>query len=65
MLTHSLKAPGFSRWTYQMRNWFQTLLSRIQLVPLQPGHDKDIWWERNYAISDGVVGRAVQQLESS
>jgi hypothetical protein len=25
--THSLKAPGFNPWTYQMISWFQILLS--------------------------------------
>jgi peptidyl-prolyl cis-trans isomerase-like protein 2 len=33
----SLKAPGFNHGTRHVRNWFHSLLFRIQLVPLQPG----------------------------
>jgi hypothetical protein len=36
-LTHGLKAPGFSRRTHQVRNWFQILLFQMQLVPLHLG----------------------------
>jgi hypothetical protein len=33
--THSLKAPGFfNPCAYQVKTWFQYLLSQMQLVPL-------------------------------
>jgi hypothetical protein len=35
-LTHCLQAPGFNTWTYEVNNWFQSLLFQIQLVPLHP-----------------------------
>jgi hypothetical protein len=36
-VTHSFKAPGSNPWTYHVISWFQTLLSQIQRVPIQPG----------------------------
>ena len=31
-LTHSLKLPGFNLRTYEVRNWFQTLLFQMGLL---------------------------------
>jgi hypothetical protein len=28
-LTHSLKAPGFNPWTYEVKTWFQSLLFQM------------------------------------
>jgi hypothetical protein len=36
-LTHSLKASGFNLWTYQMRNWFQTLAFECDLYRYRKG----------------------------
>jgi acetoin utilization deacetylase AcuC-like enzyme len=30
-LTHSLKPPGFNRWTHQVRNWFQAFAFKSNL----------------------------------
>jgi hypothetical protein len=37
-LIHSLKAPGFHPWAYEVKTWFQSLGFHIQLVPLLVGY---------------------------
>jgi hypothetical protein len=36
-LTHSLKAPGFNPWTYEVISWFQAFAFKFKLVPLHGG----------------------------